>query len=137
MASPEAFAIIKGVFDNSWSGAPAAFENDGFTPGEPPAPWLFVEAVGDIFSQASIGGGDDRDDNLWRETGSLMVHVMVPNGTGSLIARQLGRDVASLFRGRDIGSMTFGDASLGAGQPGDDDGNYWRFTVTIDWQRDQ
>lgn len=136
MASPETFVVVRDTLSASWSATPVHYENDGSSTPEPPAHFIFVEVVGDLLGQQSIGAGS-RDENLWRETGTLYLHVMAPNGEGSLTARQHGRDVANLFRGRDIDTVTFGNASLGAGEPGDDDGNYWRFTVTIDWQRDQ
>ncbi len=136
MSSPETFIVVRDTLTASWSSTPVRYENDGSNPPEPPAHFLFVEVIGELLGQRSIGAGS-RDENLWRETGTLLIHVMAPNGEGSLTARQLGRDVANLFRGRDIGTVTFLDASLGAGEAGADDGNYWRFTVTIDWQRDQ
>lgn len=135
MASPEVFATIKGYLEAEWTATPLAFENDGFSPPNDPEPWVLIEVFGDFFEQESMGA-EVQAANLWREAGQMLAHVMVPQGTGSVVARTHARAVVDLFRGQDIGSVVFGRASIGASEPGVKDGSYFRMTATIDWSRD-
>ncbi|MCV9997328.1 phage tail terminator-like protein [Pararhizobium sp. YC-54] len=135
MASPEAYDTIHDYLVAAWSATPLAFENDGFNVPIDPEPWVLVEIVGNFFEQESIGA-ETRDANLWREGGQLYAHVMVPRGNGSRQARVFAAQIVDLFRGEDIGMLTFRDASIGAGEAGDVDGSYYRLTATIDWRRD-
>ena len=64
------------------------------------------------------------------------MHVMVPQGTGSGIARGYAGDLLELFRGQEIDGVRFRDASIGEGDPGRDFPNYWAMTAMIDWERD-
>ena len=135
MASPEAYDTIHDYLVGAWATTPLAFENDGFDVPSDPEAWVLIEVVGNFFEQETIGA-ETREANLWREGGQLYAHVMVPRGTGSAQARQIARDIVDLFRGQDIGTLTFLDASIGAGEAGDADGSYFRMTATIDWSRD-
>lgn len=136
MSSPDAFTVIHDHLVDNWSAIPLAFENDGYEKPSDPDYFVYVEVVGDFFDQASIGA-EPQTDNLWREEGVLYLHVMTPRGAGSLQARTYGKQLANLFRGQEINGVVFRAISLGGGGAPDEDGNYWPFTVTIDWQRDQ
>ncbi|MCT7665669.1 phage tail terminator-like protein [Shinella kummerowiae] len=135
MASPEVFDTIKGYLDTAWTETPIAFENDGFEPPDDPEPWVLIEVFGDFFEQESIGA-EMQTTNLWREQGQLVAHVMVPRGTGSSLARTHARAIVDLFRGQEVGSVVFTTASIGASEPGETDGSYFRMTATLDWSRD-
>lgn len=135
MASPDVFDTIKSYLDTAWSATPLAFENDGFKPPVDPEPWVLIEVFGDFFEQESIGA-EMQTLNLWREQGQLVAHVMVPRGTGSTLARTHARSLVDLFRGQDIGTVVFTNASIGASEPGETNGSYFRMTATIDWSRD-
>jgi hypothetical protein len=137
MSSPEAFNTIHDRIVELWTATPVIFENEDTPTPDTPAAFLFVEVAGDLFEQASIGGGDQVGDNLWREDGQVLIHVMTPRGGGSAAARLLARQAAALFRGQDIDGIRFGGVSIGAGEPGEADGNYWRMTATIDFERDE
>jgi len=52
-------------------------------------------------------------------------------------ARTLAKQAVDLFRGTDLGTIRFRTASLGAGEPGETDGNYYRMSATLDWERDE
>jgi hypothetical protein len=137
MSSYTAFETIEQRLQSSWSTTALAFENDGYQLPGTPAPFVYVEIVGNIYDQESIGGGTEPSDNLWREFGQLYLHVMTPNGTGSGKARQLCDQLIALFQGLDIGSLTFRDASIGAGEPGQTFSGYYAMTATIAWYRDE
>ncbi|RUM97913.1 hypothetical protein EET67_09875 [Pseudaminobacter arsenicus] len=136
MSSATAFNTIEQYLKAQWTATPLVFENEPHDLPDQPAHWVFVEVFGDTFEQASIGA-DGRDANLWRETGQIYINVMTERDIGTGQARAYAEQLASLFRGLDIGTLTFGRSSIGAGEPGIGDGNYWRMTVTIDWERDQ
>lgn len=136
MASPEAYTPIAAYLQAEWTATPIAFENDNFKPGKAVAAFVVAEIFGTFFNQASIGEGD-RADNLWRENGMIYLHVCVPRGSGSLQARVYCRQLADLFRGQDLGNIRFRDISIGAAEVGDEDGNYFRMTTTIEWERDE
>ncbi len=137
MSSAEVFDVIEQRLGAEWTTTPKVFENDEFEAPNEPAPFIFVEIFGDFFDQASIGGGEGVDANLWRETGQLLMHVMTPNGTGSRDARVAAKALIDLFRGQEIGGVEFRDASIGAGEPGRVFANYYAMTASVSWQRDQ
>lgn len=136
MSSPEAFDAIETLAKAVWTATPIVFENDDWPLPGTPAAFLFVEVFGDFFGQESIGAENQRA-NLWREAGQVHAHVLVPRGRGSRNARLLARQFIDLFRGETISGVVFRDASIGAGEPGAKDGNYFRMTATIDWERDE
>lgn len=136
MASGTVYDAIKAYLQAQWSTSPIAWENETFNKPEPPAPWVMVEIAGDVYAQMSIGA-DEQADNRWDEEGVLLLHVFVPTGTGASAARGHAKALADLFRGATLlsDSLEFMDASIGMGQPGDDDGMWWRISVSIDWRR--
>lgn len=113
---------------------PLKFENDIVPNLDPPAPWLFVEVYGRSYKQQSIGSGDPSLE-LWAEDGVVSAHVFVPLGTGAREASRLAQVFVLLLRGVAIGDIQFYDATVGAGDPGDERGKYWRLTAKIDWER--
>ncbi|WP_408913806.1 hypothetical protein [Brucella pseudogrignonensis] len=136
MATPQTFEPIEDFLRSQWTVTPLVFENEDFDLADEPEALVFVEIFGDLMDQASIGA-ETVAANRWRENGQLSLHVLVPRGGGTRQARQLSRQLYDLFRGQEIGAIRFGTASIGAGEPGEMDGNYYRMTVTIDVERDE
>jgi hypothetical protein len=136
MSSADSFTPIEAYLRAQWTSTELVFENEVWPVPDNPESFLFVELLGGIYAQASLGA-EPVTANLWRESGEVRGHVLVKSGTGTLLARQYAQAFANLFRGVELGSITFYDASIGAGEPGDDDGNYFRMTVSIDFERDQ
>ncbi|AMS41160.1 hypothetical protein [Aminobacter aminovorans] len=134
MSSYAAFEVIEQYLRAQWTTTELVFENDDFHLHGTPAPFVYVEIVGNTYDQASIGGGTD---NLWREFGQLYLHVMTPNGTGSGQARQYCDQLLAQFVGSDIGALTFRESSVGMGEPGQTFGNYYAMTASITWYRDE
>jgi len=136
MASNTVYDAIRAHLVAYWSATTIAWENELFDRPEPPAPWVMVEMVGDLYAQMSIGAGV-QSENRWDEEGVLMMHVFAPSGTGASTARGYAKSLADLFRGALLlaDSLEFLDASIGMGQPGDDDGLWWRISVSVDWRR--
>ncbi|MCO5071139.1 MAG: DUF4128 domain-containing protein [Rhizobiaceae bacterium] len=135
MSSATAFAGIEAYLRANWSATPIWFENENWKLPNPPAHFLLVEVFGDFYDQASIGA-DPQDGNLYRETGQIYVHVMAPRGQGTATARTYAKQIVDLFRGNEDAGVRPRGASIGAGEPGEEDGNFFRMTVTLDWERD-
>ncbi len=135
MSSPAAFTSIQTYLRDNWTVTPIYFENEKWHFPEPPAPFLLVEVYGDFYNQASIGA-DPQGENLFREIGQIYVHVMAPRGSGTAQARTYAKQIVDLFRGNEDAGVRPRDMSIGAGEPGTEDGNYFRMTVTIEWERD-
>ncbi|TPJ60825.1 MULTISPECIES: hypothetical protein [unclassified Mesorhizobium] len=137
MSSPEAFDGIHDYLLAAWAGrTPMVFENEPSPIGDTPEAWVLVEIFGDFFDLASIGA-EPVLANRWREGGQVLMHVLTPNETGSRAGRVYAKQLVDLFRGQEIAGIRFRDASIGAGERGTQDGNYYRMTATIDWELDQ
>lgn len=134
MASGTVYDAIRAYLEARWSATTIAWENETFNRPEPPAPWVMVEMIGDLYGRMSIGAGDE---DRWDEEGVLLLHIYAPAGTGASTARGYAKSLADLFRGERLLSddLEFRDASIGMGQPGDDDGMWWKISVSIDWRR--
>lgn len=137
MASDAVYEAVKDYLTAQWSATPIKWENDTFQKPQPPAPWIAVEMTGTLYAQQSIGAGDEQTENRWDEDGILWLLIYVPTGSGSVTARRYAKQLADLFRGTLLlnDDLEFMDASIGAGEPGDDDGAYYMIQVSIDWRR--
>jgi hypothetical protein len=142
MASDTVYDAVRAYLIEHWIETPINFENGDrhpeyqeFPP-NPPAPFVQFEITGTFYGQQSIGA-DEQADNRWDEEGVIWMHILVPVGTGGSEARRLAKRAANLFRGTTLldGDLEFMDASIGMGAPADDDGNWWRVSVSIDWRR--
>lgn len=136
MSSPQAFDGIHDYLAALWTATPIVFENEPSPIANTPAAWVLVEIFGDFYGQTSIGAAPQTA-NRWSEAGQVLMHVLTPNETGSRAGRVYAKQLIDLFRGQEIAGIRFRDASIGAGQRGTQDGNYYRMTATIDWELNQ
>ena len=140
MASDVVYNAVKDYLTANWTTSPLAFENEEFVPPVDsegrPTPFVAVEVTGNVYGQQSIGASTQAT-NRWDEEGQLWLHVFVRTSTGSSTARNYAKTLADLFRGTTLlsGDMEFMDASIGLGEKGDDEGNYYRISVSVDWRR--
>ncbi|GAB5506681.1 MAG: hypothetical protein Rhirs2KO_18440 [Rhizobiaceae bacterium] len=134
MASDTAFNGIRAYLEANWSTTPLIFENEEW-PSDNPQHFVLVEVVGNFYDQASIGA-EPVSGNLWREGGQVFLSVMTKRGTGSGTARTYAKQLVDLFRGNEEAGVRPRGMSIGAGEPGENDGNYFRMTAVIDWERD-
>lgn len=138
MSSDTVFSSVRSFLENDsgWdrNAVPLVFENEDFTPPapDPDKAWVLVEMTGNFYEPESIGAGSDAA-NRYGEEGQIFFHVMVPKGVGSQVARQYGRQLVDLFRGRELdsGKITFPSSSIGRGEPGDEDGVWWRLGCSV------
>ncbi len=118
--------------------APLYYENelDGPPPGDVAA-WVHVVLDTALYGQQSIGGGIEPGQNRWDEDGTLWFHIFTPRGTRSRESRRIGKALANMFRGHLLldDQLEFMDADMGAGDPGQENGNYYLLSVSIDWRR--
>ncbi len=140
MSTDIVYDAVEAFLVANWTTTPLVFENPQNPYPQPgpdgvPIPWVKVEIAGNVYDQVSIGAGSPADDS-WREEGQLWLHVFVPAGSGSRKARQIATALTWLFRGAQLDpDIEFRDMSVGLGEPGDDYGNTWRLSVSIDWFR--
>lgn len=135
MSSATVFAAVRTFLEAAWTATPLAWENETFVPGAEPAPFVLVECYGDSFEQMSIGSGSPVTER-WVEDGAVLLHVMVPAGTGSMQARTYAEALAALLRGLELpGNLRFRNMSIGLGDVGTEDGTYWRISLRADWTR--
>lgn len=135
----EVYDVIKAYLGVQWGVTLIQWPNDDTFErpmiGGVPQPFIAFEITGDLYEQVSIGGGAQQAQNRWDETGRIWLHVFVKAGTGHTKARGAAKALANLFRGARMlnDRLEFMDASIGEGEPGDDNGVYWRVSVSIEW----
>ena len=133
MTTATAYAAIRAHLEAQWTTTPLAWDNEVF---DTPEDGVFVMAqvTGDRWDQHSIGAGT-RTANRWEEEGELLLSVIVPTGTGSLLARQHAEALANIFRGLNLGDIEFRDISIGLGVAAEDRGPWWLLPIRINWIR--
>tara|TARA_R110000868_G_scaffold361938_3_gene623959 strand:- start:1231 stop:1653 length:423 start_codon:yes stop_codon:yes gene_type:complete len=123
----------------NWTLSELVYQN---TTTEPPVasdgvlrPWVYVEVSYNSTDQWSIGE-TDRTDNRWREDGQVFFHVFTPAGAGLSVADQYADAVIELFKGIQLSpDIEFRDISSDIGGPGDENGNYYRVSISVEWVR--
>lgn len=144
MATDIVYDAVQEYLKDNWTETTISWENERFA--EPVAendvllPFIAVEIEGDVWDQESIGAGEDRQENRWQESGTLIVHVFVPAGSGGRESRQISTRVANLFRGLNLDpDIEFRGIRIGTGARTEDEGgskgNYWGRTVAVEWIR--
>jgi hypothetical protein len=131
MSTPSAFTAIKNRLNGAWNTTPVVYENKFHEPTG--AAFVYVEVFDDSLAQETIGAPGN---NLWVESGTVYLHVMVPSGGGSETARSHAFSLKQLFREQDIGGLKITEMSIGSGEPGRDFPNYWALTLTLYYRRD-
>lgn len=133
MSSPTAFDAFNTRL-NDFTVLPVRYENDpcqDLLDANTPA-WVYVEIFGDTYDQDTMGVPGT---NIWAESGVTYLHVMVPSGSGSRLARAIANDLLYLFREQPISGLFMPEMSIGAGEPGRDFPNYYSMASTIHWTR--
>jgi hypothetical protein len=134
MASYAAFTALRDYLASEWPTTPLAWENESFDPA-PYDAWVRVEVTSSQYEQESIGGGSDPDDNRWVEVGIIFFRVMVRAGSGTELARSYADTLTNLFRGDVLTNFEFRSISIGLGEVGTEDGNWWALPAHVEWER--
>lgn len=132
MSSLTAYDDIETRLKTAWTATDIVFENLPYALPATPAPFVYVEIFGDDYDQETVGAPQQ---NMFQETGVVYMHVMVPDNTGTRVARGYCSDLLNLFREQQIGSIRHDKMSIGQGAPGRDFKNYWAMTATMWWHR--
>ncbi|HTV69805.1 MAG TPA: hypothetical protein VMF90_14820 [Rhizobiaceae bacterium] len=133
MASAEVYTAVHDHLEAGFTDAPLVFENEDAPLPDTPAALVKVEMFGDIYQQETIGAPGE---NLWRETGTILMRVLVPRGSGTIVARTHARKLVDLFREVEVDGIRFGVGSIAAGEPGESDGNYFVMEASVEFARD-
>lgn len=139
MAAPDAHTAIRERLEAAWTDCVLTYQNGRvFRPDDPgnqdrydPAAedtWAHVEILGAGSECTVIGSVGKR---AARDDGVIFGHVFVPVGTGDDEARRLARSMGEIFRVTRFGGVETGAPDLGGGEKGDDDGLFWRVSVSI------
>ncbi len=129
----DAASAIRSRMQANWSATPIVWEN---TPSEPTpgTAFVFLEILNADAFQASIGAPTSR---LYRHTGVIQAHVFTPVNKGTKDALQHADAIAAIFRGQTFSGVLCFAPRIGGGELADDDGNWWRVTVSIPFQFDK
>jgi hypothetical protein len=128
MSSLATYDAFETKLRTEWTATDIVFENERYRFADTPVPFVYVEIVGDTFPQETIGAPGN---NLFRETGMAYLHVMVPDDSGTRVAREYADALTRLFREKDTAGVKIDDMAIGSGSPGRDFPNYWAMTVTL------
>jgi hypothetical protein len=108
-------------------GLPVAWPNTAFDDPEPPAPFLAVEGMGDGAEPYELGGG------VWVEDGAVVLHILVPVGTGIDGGLALRKTAAGWFRGLPPRPVVYERFVLDPGGM-DEDGNWYRLSLRVQYR---
>lgn len=134
-------AIRQRLVDN-WATTRITFQNE--LPDDPwppvggdgwPAPFVNLEIVtthSEHYTQGRTG--------VWLTEGFIYVHVFVPTNSGDALATEYANTIGEIFRGEVF--YNSGDGCyvrtwaprVGAGESGDDEGNYFRVTMSCGFE---
>lgn len=130
------YDAIKAHVVANWNYAPIRWPNEDFEePGRDRPVWVQFEIFGTSYGQQTFGM-DEQADNRWDEDGHIWFHVIVPRGYGATTSRGACKSLANLFRGLRLLSddLVFYDAEIGPGSAGDEEGNSYRTSVSVEWR---
>jgi len=129
MSSAAPFADITAKLVAAALGYPIWYPNATFKPPTPPTPWLRLSVTSDVLAPVELGA------DIWRETGTAYVEVIVPAYSGSSTARAIAKSVANAFRGLTSPyPVVYMGASIGDGLVQPVNGAWWGLTVSLDWK---
>lgn len=126
MSSDAVFSAVRDLITAQWSTTEVVWPNEGGV-SDASLPWIYVDVSGNLLDPMELGGG------AWIERGLVFCSVFVPVGTGTLEQRAIAKAMSDLFRNARDGPVVFRSHNLGQGEPGDDDGMYWRLTLTVEY----
>lgn len=130
-------AAVTAYLEANWTASPLILQN---AETEPPVqadgtlrPWVYVQIAFNSVDQWSIGA-PDRTQNRWHEDGLILFHVMTPIGEGLAASDTNADAMIELFKGVQLDpGIEFRDITSDIGGPGDENGNYYRVSIAVNW----
>ena len=132
MPFDEAAKVLEQRFDAQWTATEKTWQTARYDP-QAGTEFVYFEVLQADGIQASFG---DPGSNVFRDIGLIQAHVFVPVGTGDGKALQYARQIGEIFKGQNISGILCRAPRIGGGDTGDDDGNFWRRTVSIPFRSD-
>ena len=136
MSTVEPYAATRAYVAANFVGCQVVWPNEAFAPpvGQSTT-WILAEMSSVSLEAMTIGSGDPITDR-WDEEGWLTFHIMVPLLAGDMDARAKATTLVDLFRGKRLlgDRLEFGRMTIGANGGRAEDGNWFRFTVEIEWR---
>jgi hypothetical protein len=127
MTWADVYDLLRALLDDEWTACPVSYQNEDFaTPYG--SPWVYaeilpIECSGSNFNTSGLRVGSG--------LGLVALHVFVPTGTGIGDALYLADQLAALLRFRTLSTgVETGAASVAGGATSDDEGNWFRTSVT-------
>jgi hypothetical protein len=119
-------ARLTGVaYPIKWPNTPFTLPVDA---GGDPTPYYIVEIMGGASEPIELGGG------IWQNVGMTWVHMLVPVNSGADAAFAMADDIIARFRSPPLEPVVYLEISDDPGDPGDDNGNYWRTSISASWR---
>jgi hypothetical protein len=121
----------------NWLTTPIVAVNNVFPTPPSLEPWIAVQFVTGAEAQASLG---DPGNNVYRETGTIFVHIVVPAGTGDALALTYAEELRTLFRNARFDGVHCLSADPPNTEPGTtvvaDDGAWFGASFAVDYEYD-
>jgi len=136
-------SAVRGAVRNylaaNWTTSELVYES---TLTEPPVqsdgvlrPYFYIQVSYNSTDQWSIGE-EPRTGNRWREDGLVFFHLYTPAGAGMDVSDEHADAMIALFKGLQLSpDIEFRNISSDIGGPGDDNGNYYRISISVEWVR--
>jgi len=123
----QAQAAIRTRLEANFTAIPLSWPNEAFVVPDAPAAFAQIEFLTDPASLAGLGGG--RFANLWRQTGRIEAHILVPSpqlsGAGLTAALDYAEQIAAVFRSYRDADLSCFAAWVEPGTRDGENGNYW------------
>jgi hypothetical protein len=132
MALPEALAAIKTRLTTLGPALPLIDENSNERP--PDGAWMLLEFLG---SSPRVAGIAATGSHLFREFGTVLIHVFVPRGTETATLDGHVAAISALFRTTNADGVFYdGAPRVDPNQPASEDGAFFGRTVAVDFRHD-
>jgi hypothetical protein len=123
----DVYDLLRALLTEQWTETPVSYQNEEFATPYGSA-WLYAEIL-------PIEGGGTNFNTPGLRVGSglglIALHVFVPSGTGTREAFDLADQLAALLRFRTLSiGVETAAASVAGGSSSDDEGNWYRVSVT-------
>jgi hypothetical protein len=94
-----------------------------------PLTYMVLEIMGGTSRPITIG-----DNTVWENVGTTWIHILTPVDSGPDAAFALGDEVTARIRFGSSPDIVYLDISDDPGSEGDDNGNYWRTSISTSWR---